>query len=156
MFSVRPFQMQKHEQNEGNAPRWATPGTRPEDYVKGMKESDQTALNTKEFLFYGYFQRIRERLDRAWVKILRVKLALYYNSGHQLANDMDHTTQVLVVLNRTGEIVRVELVNESGTRALDDAAIEAFNQAGPFPNPPKGMTDVNGEVRVPWDFILKT
>jgi protein TonB len=121
-----------------------------------MKESDRTALNTKEYQFYGYFQRIRQRLDRAWVPILKEKLASYYRQGRQLASDMDHITKVVVILNENGEIVRVKIVSESGTRELDDAAVNAFNQAGPFPNPPHGMVDTNHEVQVPWDFILKT
>jgi protein TonB len=141
------------DQNERN---WATPGTRPEDSIAGVAEGDKTALNTKEYLFYGYFQRIRERLDKAWTPILRQKLITYYHSGRRLASQMDHTTKVMVVLNKQGEIIRVEIVSESGTRDLDDAAVGAFNKAGPFPNPPTGMVDLNGEVRVPWDFVLKS
>lgn len=139
--------------NESN---WATPGTRPEDFIPGMAESDRTALNTQEYRFYSYFQRIREQLDRAWVPILRQKLVAYYQSGRQLASDMDHTTKILVILNAEGEIVRVQMVSESGIRDLDEAAVSAFKKAGPFPNPPRGMIDANKEVRVPWDFILKT
>ncbi len=137
-------------------PVWATPGTRAEDFVPGMTESDRTALNTKEFVFYSYFQRIRSRLDQAWVPILREKLAAYYRNGRHLASEMDHTTRVLVILNDKGNIIRVKVLSESGTRDLDDAAIGAFNRAGPFPNPPKGMMDSNREVQIPWDFILKT
>jgi protein TonB len=137
-------------------PNWADVGSLPQDYVKGLKESEKTALNTKEYVFYGYFQRIRERLDRAWVPILREKLVKLWRTGRQLASDMDHTTQVLVILNKTGEIVRVQVVSESGTGDLDDAAVRAFNQAGPFPNPPKGIIDPNGEIQIPWQFVLKT
>lgn len=135
---------------------WADYGNLPHDYVRGLKESERTALNTKEYVFYGYFQRIRERLDRAWVPILRERLVKMYRVGRQLASDMDHITQVMVVLNPQGEIVRVQVMSESGTRDLDDAAVRAFNQAGPFPNPPKGIVDPNGEIQIPWQFILKT
>jgi TonB family protein len=137
-------------------PQWATPGTRPQDSLDGIAESDRTALNTQEFKFYGYFQRIRERLDRAWVPILKEKLMVYYRSGRQLASDSEHVTKVVVFLNEAGEIVRVQLLSESGTRDLDEAAVSAFNKAGPFPNPPKGMADGNHEIQIPWDFILKT
>jgi protein TonB len=140
----------------GDGPQWATPGTRPEDFIEGMPDGERTALNTREFVFYGYFQRIRERLDRAWIPILRQKLIAYYRSGRQLASSSNHTTKLVVVLNDRGEIVRVQLVSESGTKDLDDAAVNAFNKAGPFPNPPKGIVDRNREVRIPWDFILKT
>jgi len=140
-----------------DASRWAAQGTgAPQDFVRGVQLSDRTALNTKEFIFFGYFQRIRERLDRAWVPILRHKLVTYNRTGRRLASDMDYTTKVLVTLNPTGEIVRVQVMGESGTRDLDEAAVNAFNQAGPFPNPPKGIIDRNGEIQIPWEFILKT
>ncbi|CAM6054221.1 unnamed protein product [Sphagnum tenellum] len=137
-------------------PRWATPGVRPEDWVSGMKESDQTALNTREFRYYSYFQRIRERLDHAWLPILKEKLRVYYYSGKKLETEIDHVTKVMVVLNAEGEITQVLVLEESGTRELDSAAVMAFNKAGPFPNPPVGMMDAKKEVRIPWDFILKT
>lgn len=127
-----------------------------QEYVKGFKEGDSTLLNTKEFIFYGYFQRIRERLDYAWNNSLKEHLLKHYRAGRQLASEIDYTTRLLVMLNRVGEIVRVLVLEESGTRTLDDAAVKAFNQAGPFPNPPKGMVDQSGTITVRWDFILKT
>ena len=131
-------------------------GGMPQDYVKGLKESETTALNTREYVFFGYFQRIRTRLDHAWSGVLRERLIKLYRSGRQLASDMDHTTRVLVTLNSTGEIVRVQVMEESGTRDLDDAAVRAFNQAGPFPNPPHGIVDRSGLIQIRWDFVLKT
>jgi len=136
-------------------PQWADMGNSPQDYVQGMKESDRTALNTREFVYFGYYQRIRERLDRAWIPILKRKLIAYHLRGRQLASDMDHTTKVKVVMNNKGDIVRVLVMAESGTRDLDDAAVMAFNQAGPFPNPPKGMMNAAGEIEIPWEFVIK-
>ncbi len=126
------------------------------EYVKGFKEGEQTMLNTREFVFYGYFQRIRERLDRAWEKSLRDRLAKYFYRGRQLASETDYTTQVLVSLDNQGRITRVQIIGASGTKDLDEAAIKAFNDAGPFPNPPSGLVDTAGQVLVRWDFVLKT
>jgi protein TonB len=128
----------------------------PKDYIQGMKEGEVTALNTKEFVFYGYYQRIRERLDRAWVPILRGQINSLYRRGRTLASEMDYSTKVLVFMNNGGEIVKVQVVTESGAQDLDDAAVKAFNMAGPFPNPPHGIVDRNGEIKIPWEFILKT
>jgi TonB family protein len=151
------------------------PGTKPEDdyspntaengslaaqvrgeYVKGFKAGEQTMLNTREYVFYGYFQRIRERLDRAWDQSLRAKLTQYFYKGRQLAAESDYTTKLLVTLDDDGQVIRVQLVGQSGTRDLDDAAIRAFNDAGPFPNPPKGLVDAEGQIQVRWDFVLRT
>lgn len=147
-----PKKMEEEARNDN----WADQGSAPQDYVKGFHESDRTLLNTKEFLFYGYYQRIRQRLDSAWVPILKARLEHYYNTGRHLASEMEHRTKVLVVMNNEGSIVRVELVSESGTRDLDEAAIDAFNQAGPFPNPPKGIVNAGGQIEIPWEFILHT
>lgn len=126
------------------------------DYVKGYKESDQTMLNTREFVFYGYFQRIRTSLDRAWEKSLRDKLTKYFYRGRSLASEMDYTTKLLVTLNHDGQVIKVQMLGASGAKDLDEAAIKAFNEAGPFPNPPKGLIDTTGKVLVRWDFVLKT
>lgn len=146
---------------EKDEPRWAsqagdhTPGNdSPQDYIAGVAESDQTALNTREYRFFGYYERIRAKLDGAWISVLRRKLGKFFAAGRHLANDMDHTTRVLVVLNPKGEVIRVQVVSQSGTMDLDDAAVEAFNDAGPFPNPPKGLVDGNGEIQVPWEFVI--
>lgn len=136
--------------------RWADPGKAPQDYVKGIRETDRTALNTKEFVYFGYFQRIRERLDRAWVPLLRKRVANIYKAGRHLASDAEHITRLVVVLNLKGEITRVQVQGESGTRDLDQAAVDAFNQAGPFPNPPKGIANGEGTIEIPWEFVLRT
>lgn len=136
---------------------WAnTSDGTPSDYVKGMKESDSTALNTREFVFYGYFQRIRQSLDRAWNENLKENMAKFYRRGRQLASEMDHTTKVVVILNSSGEVTKVQVIEESGTVDLDDAAVRAFNSAGPFPNPPKGLLDARGQIEIKWDFVLRT
>lgn len=126
------------------------------EYVKGFKAGEETMLNTREYVFYGYFQRIRQRLDRAWDLSLKDRLVKYFYRGRQLASETDYMTQLLVVLDPEGRIVKVQIIGASGTRDLDEAAIKAFNDAGPFPNPPKGLMDTAGQVLVRWDFVLKT
>lgn len=133
-----------------------TYGEVPSDYVKGLRESEQSALNTREFVYFSYFQRIRTQLDRAWQQILRENLVRLYKNGRNLASEMDHTTRTVVTLDSKGEIVRVQVIQESGVVDLDDAAVKAFNQAGPFPNPPKEMVSSQGTIQLRWDFILKT
>jgi TonB family protein len=126
------------------------------EYVSGMKDGEETLLSTREFVFYGYFERIRGRLDHAWEPILRDHLIRHYRSGRRLASEMDHRTEVMVVLDLQGKIVQVEIVGESGIQTLDTAAVEAFNRAGPFPNPPRGLVGEDGRIRIKWEFILKT
>lgn len=129
---------------------------RPSEYIKGIEEGEHTALNTKEYVFFSYYERIRKRLDLAWSNNLRHRLGKFYRAGRRLASDTEHVTKIMVTLNQAGEIVRVRIVSESGSRDLDDAAVQAFNQAGPFPNPPTGILTDNGLVEIRWDFILRS
>ena len=141
----------------GRESRLSEAGTNsPQDYVEGIRESDQTALNTREFTYFGYFERIRDRLDLAWQKNLRSRITKLYYSGRRLASEFDHKTQVLVSLSSTGDVTRVQLVEGSGTVDLDDAAVQAFREAGPFPNPPKGLLGNANQIDVRWEFVLRS
>jgi protein TonB len=136
-------------------PQWANVGVQPQDYVVGIKASDRTALNTKEYQYFGYHQRIRSRLELEWNRLLRETVERFYRSGRRLASDMEYTTRLLVILNARGEITRVTVLGVSGTQELDDVAVQAFNRAGPFPNPPQGLVQ-NGEIEVPWEMKLRS
>ena len=47
------------------------PGSASNDYLKNVKDGDRTLLNTKEFVYFSYYRRIRERLEVAWNSKLR-------------------------------------------------------------------------------------
>lgn len=128
----------------------------PQDYVRGVRESERTLLSTREFVYFGYFQRIRASLDRAWARQLRDRLERLYRGGRQLASDTEHQTRVLVYLDGQGRIARVQVLEDSGSRELDEAAVAAFNEAGPFPNPPAGLLERSELIPIRWDFVLRS
>ena len=151
---------QKNEKGFSDDHNWANSQTgeaiQGGQFVQGMKEGDVSALNTKEFVFFSYFDRVRRQLDQAWQPILRENIAHIFRLGRRLASNSNFVTRTLVTLNAKGEIVKVQLLEESGTNDLDQAAVDALNKAGPYPNPPKGLIDSDGKVEIRWDFILKT
>ncbi len=140
--------------------RWANPqfgeALKGGQYIQGVREGEVTALNTKEFVFYSYFERVRKQLDQAWQPLVRQNIQKILKSGRKLASNADHITRALVTLNQQGQILRIQVLEESGSQDLDQAAVDALNRAGPYPNPPKGLVDGKGEVQIRWDFILKT
>lgn len=125
-------------------------------YIKGMKEGETSALNTKEFVFYSYFERVRRQLDQTWTPMVRSNIEKIYRSGRHLASQADFTTSTVITISARGEIVRVQLIQGSGAFDLDEAAVNALNKAGPYPNPPKGLLDPDGTAQIRWDFVLKT
>lgn len=140
--------------------RWANPqfgeALKGGQYIQGVREGEVTALNTKEFVFYSYFERVRKQLDQAWQPLVRQNIQKILKSGRKLASNADHVTRALVTLNQQGQILRIQVLEESGSQDLDQAAVDALNRAGPYPNPPRGLVDIKGEVQIRWDFILKT
>lgn len=127
------------------------------DYLKDVEVGLETVLNTREFKYYSYYTRIRKQLAQHWEGRVREKLTKLFKEGRApAATNRDRITKLMIVLNDKGTLVRVQVMGDSGIRDLDDAAIEAFRAAAPFPNPPKGIVEGDGTVKIRWDFVLET
>lgn len=124
------------------------------DYIEEMTLGDFTQLNTTEFKHYGFYHRIRQKLEQFWGRSIHEKAQALYRSGRTIASQ-NHITGMVVVLNERGEILSAEIKTSSGIRELDQAAVESFNQAGPFPNPPKDLLK-DGRAVIEWGFVVKT
>jgi hypothetical protein len=125
------------------------------DYIENVPLGDTTYLNTSEYKYYGFFLRIRQKLEQFWGRSIQDKATALIKSGRQVAPDENLITSLEVTLNSVGEIVAIAIKGTSGVKELDDAAVESFNDAGPFPNPPKGLVE-NGMVKVEWGFVVQT
>lgn len=127
------------------------------DYIKDVDNGLETMLNTREFKYYSYYNRIRRQLSQHWEGRVREKLSKLFREGRApAATGQDRITKLMIVLNDKGTLVGVQVVSDSGVRDLDDAAVEAFRAAAPFPNPPKGIIESDGTVKIRWDFVLET
>lgn len=158
-FKKEQEKMAKAETGDGRPVGEETPGAATNDYLKDTKDSNRTMLNTKEFVYYSYYHRIRQKLEVAWNSKLRATLGSYsngMNGGRQLASEKNYVTGVIVVLDRNGKVTGVQMLERSGAHDLDQAAVDAFNEAGPFPDPPTGLVDEKGEIKIRWDFILQS
>lgn len=125
------------------------------DYVQEVTLGDFTHLNTVEYKFYGFYHRIRQKLEQFWGQSIQEKSRQVFRSGRRMPAGEDLITSLRITLNDKGEIVAVKVLGTSGVKELDDAAIESFNQAGPFPNPPKELL-VNGKAVIEWGFVVKS
>ena len=125
------------------------------DHVKNIPLGDITQLNTTKFKFYGFYHRIKQKLEQHWGNSLMQKAKEIYKSGKKIKGKGDKLTALLVILDKKGNILQVRLKSTSGVDELDDAAVESFNKAGPFPNPPKEMLK-SGKAMIEWGFVVKT
>ena len=125
------------------------------DYIRDLDTGMETMLSTKEFVYYSYFARIRNQLNQYWSDKVRQKISELYKKGRMIASSDDKITKCLITLDTGGKLLKVQIIGDSGVHELDEAAVEAFRAAAPFPNPPKGMVDPDGTIKIRWDFILE-
>jgi protein TonB len=125
------------------------------DYVEEVALGDFTHMNTVEFKFYGFYHRIRQKLEQFWGKSIQEKAEAMFRAGRRMPASQNLITSLQVKLNAKGEIVGVKILGASGVKELDDAAIESFNQAGPFPNPPKDLL-INDVATIEWGFVVNS
>ncbi|WP_419169033.1 TonB family protein [Halobacteriovorax sp.] len=123
------------------------------DHLEDIKLGDITKLNTTEYKYYGFYFRIKQQLEQHWGSTLREKMEAIYRQNRRGPAGNKFLTNVRVVLNEKGHIVNVIVQGSSGVKDLDDAAVESFNKAGPFPNPPAGMVK-NGFANIDWGFAV--
>lgn len=128
---------------------------RSSDFVKDIPLGDFTKLNTQEYEFYGFYHRIRQKLEQFWGRNLQEQADRIYKSGRSIASDKNHITSLVIKLNSKGEIIKVHIRSTSGVSELDNAAVNSFNQAGPFPNPPRKMLK-GGIATIEWSFVVNS
>lgn len=143
------------DKGEGDDAKKGSDVSQTLDYIKNLDPGLETLLSSKEFKYYTYFSRVRVQLNQHWTPKVRSKVTQMYKKGRRIASSDDMITRCLVTLDRSGKLVKVQIIGNSGVIELDEAAVEAFRSAAPFPNPPKGMVDNDGTIKIRWDFILE-
>lgn len=130
-------------------------GSASMDYIKDLDPGMETLLSTREFVFYTYYARIRKQLNQYWGPSVREKISQIYRQGRKIASDEDKITRCLILLDKRGNLLKIQIIGQSGIQELDQAAADSFRSAAPFPNPPQGIVDNDGYIRIRWDFILE-
>jgi len=125
------------------------------DFIEEIPLGDLTKLNTVEYKFYGFYFRIKQKLEQYWGLSIKEKAEKIYRQGRRIASDVNHVTSLMIFMDAKGKIIDVKVKSPSGINELDDAAVESFNRAGPFPNPPREMIK-NGKVIIEWGFVVKS
>jgi TonB family protein len=149
-FRPKPIPMGQQAASGGEGP------SSTDDRLKDVPTGLQTMLNTREFVYYSYYNRIKEKLRQYWEPKIKEKMERVLRQGRSIASlEQERITKCVILLDEKGKLVRVQVIGESGLVDLDQAAVEAFQAAAPFPNPPKGIVEKDGYIRIRWDFVLE-
>jgi len=122
------------------------------DRLDGVAEGDGTFLNTREWKYATYFNRIKQAVSSTW----NPQRALdQRDPDRSVFGNRDRYTLLSVTLDDTGQLKDVVVKKTSGVEFLDKSTIEAFKRAQPFANPPPGIVEPNGEIRFTFGFYLE-
>jgi TonB family protein len=123
------------------------------DHVEGVDVGDATFLNTREWKFAGFFNRVKQTVAENWNPMGAASVRDPTGSRYF---QKDRTTILAITLNPQGGVTAIKVARTSGLDFLDQTAIEAFERAQPFVNPPNGLADAHGDIRFTFGFHVSS
>jgi TonB family protein len=123
------------------------------DHVEGVDVGDATFLNTREWKFAGFFNRVKQTVAENWNPMGAASVRDPTGSRYF---QKDRTTILAITLNPQGGVTAIKVARTSGLDFLDHTAIEAFERAQPFVNPPNGLADAHGDIRFTFGFHVSS
>jgi periplasmic protein TonB len=100
-----------------------------ERYSREIEDGETKFLNTDDIQFGSFLRRLETAVYGVW---------RYPQAA--LVRGIEGTTPVRITFDRSGEIVRVELLETSGSVILDDEVMRTLKQLGPIGSFPKGYS----------------
>lgn len=123
---------------------------KPKDYLE-VPEGEKDLLNRKQTRYWAFFDRMKTSVRRKWNPLDVYRLN---DPQRQIYGVEDRLTVLKVTLNGDGSLRNLFVEKPSGVPFLDDEAMRAFRAASPFPNPPEGLKDKNGQIDLRFGFFL--
>jgi TonB family protein len=123
------------------------------DRLEGVAVGDATALNTKEWSFASFFNRVKSRVEQHWHPDREFRQRDPYGNIYGFK---DRTTVLLVILHADGRLKKTYVMEQSGALFLDEEASEAVEKAAPFPNVPERLLDKHDNlVKFTFHFVVQ-
>jgi TonB family protein len=122
------------------------------DHLEDVDSGDETALNSKRWVYASFFNRLKRQVAQNWdpATVWRRK-----DPTGTVFGAKTRITEVRVSLSRRGELEKILVTTPSGVTELDDEAVRAFRSAGPFPNPPDGLIQKDNLITFAFGFYFE-
>lgn len=125
------------------------------DFIDDIPLGDATNLNTVEDRYYGFYNRIRIQVEQYWRSSVSQVARKMMKKGRRMPASSSFKTSIVVILNSSGDIMKLSVENSSGSYEFDQVAVDSFSRAKSFPNPPKGMLK-NGMATIRWGLVVES
>ena len=128
-------------------------GSGTQDALKDVEDGEETALNSKKWVFSSFFNRVKHQVQEHWHPDEAYRRR---DPNFSIYGRTSRLTIVRVQLKPNGHLANVALGQPSGLEFLDDEALQAFRAAQPFPNPPRQLVDAaDGLINFQFGFLFE-
>lgn len=127
-------------------------GAAANDHLRDVDEGEGTYLNTREWKYASFFNRVKQSVGQQWNPQEQLRLR---DPTQQIFGGRDRYTLLAITLNADGRLKDAYVEKSSGLDFLDLEAVKAFERAQPFPNPPPGILATDQTVRFQFGFFLE-
>jgi TonB family protein len=127
-------------------------GAAANDHLKDLDEGEGTYLNTKEWKYASFFNRVKQSVGMHWNPSAPLRTR---DPTGNIYGGRDRYTVLNVTLNERGNVKEIFVEKSSGLDFLDLEAIKSFERAQPFPNPPPGLVQNDTSVKFSFGFFLE-
>lgn len=140
--------------NNGNAANMAIPDKNSITMKNAIfySNSGMFSFNTAKFKNFSYFKNMKDRIASNWYPPLLANAALggFAPGSMRIMAIPSQKVKICFIMNRDGDIVRVELVDSMGNKPLDDSCMDAIKMSRSFGKVPD---DIKGEfIMIPFIF----
>lgn len=122
----------------------------PQNDLLDEKLGDRVGLNSMNYPYASYMERIRRQVNYWWEQNLDNLPSSVRLTKHQYLSGVE------VILDGDGRLEHIRVTHPAGVPELDDCVVRAFKLASPFENPPPGLVRPDGRVYLPdFDFTVQ-
>jgi len=122
------------------------------DRLQGVDEGEGTYLNTREWKYAGFFNRVKQAVAEHWDPGENLERR---DPTGEIYGHRDRYTIVDITIDASGQLRSASVAQSSGLDFLDLEAVQAVKKAAPFPNPPQALLAEDSTVTFPFGFMLQ-
>lgn len=118
--------------------------TVPYELPSDIQSGSATNLNADAHIYASFYNRILSLFYVRWAERLNALFARMPTDVRKTLAGKAWTTEVEILLDKTGLYQEGLVMQSSGFKPFDEAGIYAFKSAKFFPNPPKAKVEADG------------
>ncbi|CAN5642808.1 hypothetical protein BH11MYX1_BH11MYX1_40910 [soil metagenome] len=122
------------------------------DHMDDVDNGEENALSAKRWVYASFFNRMKRQVAQNWDPATVWRRS---DPEGKVFGFKTRITEVRVTLSANGALAKVVVITPSGVSELDDEAVRSFHAAAPFPNPPGGLANSEGNITFSFSFFFE-